>query len=319
MRTVRRGATAIAEQLGLSERRIADLAIVATELGSNLHKHADDGVVHVRIVRGDKRAGVQLIGIDSGPGMADVDASTRDGHSTAGTLGIGLGAITRLASELDIYSQPGRGTVLAATIWDGPAPVAATVAGMTRAIAGETLSGDGYATRLHDGRLQALLTDGLGHGPLAQLTSTALGQAFRDTSASRPAAILDHLQRSASGTRGAVACVVDIDPVTSTVRSASLGNIAGWIVGAHQRRGIAAQPGFVGDRARRTIREYDYPYDDESVVVLHTDGLTDRWDLADQPGLIMRNPLVIAATLMRDAAVRRDDAGVLVIRPTVRP
>ena len=49
-------------------------------------------------------------------------------------------------------------------------------------------------------------------------------------------------------------------------------------------------------------------------VVLHTDGVTDRWDLAAYPGLVTHQPVVVAATLLRDAGVRRDDAGVLVVK-----
>ena len=47
---------------------------------------------------------------------------------------------------------------------------------------------------------------------------------------------------------------------------------------------------------------------------MHSDGLTDKWDLGRYPGLLVRSPLVVAATLLRDAAVRRDDASVLVCR-----
>ena len=47
---------------------------------------------------------------------------------------------------------------------------------------------------------------------------------------------------------------------------------------------------------------------------MHSDGLTDKWDIADYPGLLDCSPLVVAATLLRDAAVRRDDAGVLACR-----
>src|SRR6201999_2257466 len=107
-----------------------------------------------------------LVAIDLGPGMADLTVSARDGHSTAGTLGIGLGAIARQATELDAFSLPGRGTVLTASVWERrAAPDAAAgspvwPAGLTRPMAGESVSGDGYAVRERDGRLQAVLCDG---------------------------------------------------------------------------------------------------------------------------------------------------------------
>ena len=311
---VRRAATTLGTELGLSADLVADLSIVATELTSNLHKHAVDGAVHLRALRYGGRAGVELVAIDSGPGMADIHGSTRDGHSTAGTLGIGLGSITRQATHLDIYSEPGKGTVLTAAVWSGTVPPAPWAAGITRPIAGETVSGDTYAIREIDGRTQAFLSDGLGHGPLAARASEAAAAAFRAAPAARPATVLDHIHRAVSHTRGAVAAVIELDRATQVLSCASVGNIGGWVVGHDGRRGITAQPGFVGDRQRRTIREYDYPLSDDAVVILHTDGLTDRWNLGDHPGLLLRGPLIIAAALLRDAGLRRDDAGVLVAR-----
>src|SRR4051812_24727444 len=98
---VRRAAERLAIQLGLPQRQLADLSIVAAEMAGNLAKHADRGVVLVRPVRTTEQAGIEIIAIDSGPGMADVARSVGDGHSTAGTLGIGLGAIVRQATWSD--------------------------------------------------------------------------------------------------------------------------------------------------------------------------------------------------------------------------
>lgn len=315
---VRRAATAVGESLGLSEKRLADLAIVATELASNLHKHTRDGVVHLRVVRAGGDAGVELVATDSGPGMADIALSARDGHSTAGTLGIGLGALARQATELDAFSRPGRGTVLTVSVWGRPPAPARWAAGLTRPIAGETVCGDDYGTREVDGRRQAFLCDGLGHGALAAAASQAAVAAFQDAPVGGPADVLGHVHRAVAHSRGAVAAVVEF-ATAGRVTCASVGNISGWVVGPDERHGIPAQPGIVGDRQRRTIREYEYPLDADSVVVLHTDGVTDRWDLSEYPGLLRRGPLVVAATLLRDAAVRRDDAGILVARAAAAP
>jgi anti-sigma regulatory factor (Ser/Thr protein kinase) len=311
--TVRRAAASMGEQLGLPQPRLADLAIVATELASNLYKHARDGVVHVRALRGGGDAGVELLATDTGPGMVDLALSIQDGHSTAGTLGIGLGAMVRQATELDAFSRPEHGTVMAMSVWGrSPAP-RQWAAGLTRPIAGETVSGDGYASREAAQGRQVMLCDGLGHGPLAAAASQAVAAAFRDAPLGSPAEVLNHVHRTVSHTRGAVVAVVELG--RTQVKWASVGNIAGWVVAPSTRRGMTAQPGILGDRRARTIREYSHPLDADTLVVLHTDGLTDRWNLGDYPGLLRRTPLLVAATLMRDAAVRRDDAGVLVARP----
>ena len=115
---VRRAAVALGQQVGLDEAALADLAIVATELGTNLARHAIEGAVLIRSCRDGQAVGVELVAIDRGPGMADADLSGRDGESTAGTLGIGLGAIVRKSRSFDVYSRVGLGTVLAATVGD---------------------------------------------------------------------------------------------------------------------------------------------------------------------------------------------------------
>ncbi|TBL28329.1 transcriptional regulator, partial [Verrucosispora sp. SN26_14.1] len=176
---VRRAAERLGNELALPEGRIADLAIVAAELTSNLIKHADDGMLLLRPVRRELDAGVELIALDSGPGMADLAQSARDGHSTTGTLGIGLGAIVRQASWFDAYSWPGRGTVIAVRVFGGADTDLPWAGGLTRPLAGETVCGDGYAWRVVGDRRQVLVTDGLGHGPLAGAATDAALAAFR--------------------------------------------------------------------------------------------------------------------------------------------
>ena len=89
---------------------------------------------------------VELIAIDRGPGMHDVSRALRDGYSTAGTLGIGLGGIARMASGYEVHSLPGRGTVLGMYFiaQDAPRP-ASRASGVTRPIGEEVVCGDAFA------------------------------------------------------------------------------------------------------------------------------------------------------------------------------
>lgn len=311
---VRRAAERLGDRLGLPAGRIADLAIVAAELTSNLIKHADEGMLLLRPVRRELDAGVELVAIDAGPGMADLTDSARDGHSTTGTLGIGLGAILRQASWFDAYSRPGRGTVIAVRVFAAEDTERPWVGGLTRPLTGESVSGDGQAWRIVDDRRQVLVSDGLGHGPLAAAASDAALAAFRGAPAAGPAEVVRHLHKSLSHTRGAALAVAEPDPAAGVLRYAGLGNIGGNVVsGDGRRRGLVSLPGIAGHQ-RPAIREYDYPFEPGSLLVMHTDGVVDRWQLTDYPGLAGRSPLVVAATLLRDAGVRRDDAGVLVAR-----
>ena len=311
---VRRAAERLATELGMPAARIADLSIVATETASNLVKHADEGTLLVRPVRVPGRAGVEILALDRGPGMADIARSIGDGHSTAGTLGIGLGAIVRQSSWSDLHSLPGRGTVMAVQVWAGETPPQSWAAGLTRPLTGEPVSGDGFAVREADGRRQVLVCDGLGHGRLAHAAALEALQVFANTPAAPPAAVVEALHRKLSHTRGAAVAVAELDPEAGLVRYAGLGNISGTVLNPDgSRRGMVSLPGIAGHQ-RRQIREYDYPLPPHGIVLMHSDGVVDRWKAADYPGLLSHSPQVIAATVLRDAGTRRDDAGVLVAR-----
>jgi anti-sigma regulatory factor (Ser/Thr protein kinase) len=315
---VRRVATATAAEVGLTDDRTADLAIIATELASNLVKHAVDGMALVRPVRLGEQAGVQIVSVDKGPGLADLAGSARDGHSTAGTLGIGLGAVARKATEVDGYSRPGLGTVVAVTVFPttvnlhpSAAPPFLRTGGLGRPMRGERVSGDAYAVRDLDGRRQLMLCDGLGHGPLAQAAALAAIASFRSAPAGGSARVVEHMHQRLSHTRGVVVLVVELDPAARVARFTGLGNVFGAVAGGGQRRVMVSQPGIAGHQRPR-LRELDVPLPPAATVVLHSDGLTDRWNLDGYPGLPARTPVVVAATLLRDAGVRRDDAAVLV-------
>jgi hypothetical protein len=80
------------------------------------------------------------------------------------------------------------------------------------------------------------------------------------------------------------------------------------------RKGMLSVPGIAGHQAR-TIRQFEYTAPPGAAIILHSDGISGRWDPAALPGLNARDPLVVAAALLAQAGSRRDDAGVLVLKP----
>jgi hypothetical protein len=159
-----------------------------------------------------------------------------------------------------------------------------------------------------------MMCDGLGHGPLAASASRAAVRSFHDDRSGGPAEIMARIHTAMRGTRGGAVAVADVDLERRTVRFAGLGNIAGSVVADGRKHGMVSVPGIAGYQVR-TIKTFDYPLPEEAIVVLHSDGLTERWSPDDRDRLFSRGPLLIAAALLRDAGVRKDDAGVLVARP----
>ena len=313
----RRVASSLAERLEFPATRVAEVGIAVTEIGTNLAKHAREGALVVRAVRATTQAAVEIVAVDSGPGIADVALAWRDGESTVGTLGVGLGAVARLSDRSGVMSELGRGTVLTARFHRDRQPLTElpveSTGGITRPVDGEESCGDAYAVRAGEGRLQLMMCDGSGHGPLAETAARAAVRVFCERGSGAPEDIVAELHAALRGTRGGAVGVADLDLVRRTVRFAGLGNIAAVVLGGGRKLGMISVPGVAGHQAR-TIRAFDYALPDDAVVVLHSDGLTERWTLQGRERLLAAAPLVIGAVLLRDAGVRKDDAGVLVAK-----
>ena len=310
----RQAVQALAERLRFPAARVGQLALAVTEAASNLHKHAEQGSLLLCVNRDGPQPGIDLVTIDAGPGLRDVSAALRDGHSTAGTLGIGLGAIQRLADFSDLYSAPGHSTALVArfrAVRRRPRPKLRW-AGLLRPITGETECGDAYGAVQADGAVTAVLCDGLGHGPLAAAAAAAGVAAVLEDPAGEPAALLERVHRRMSGTRGGAVGIVRIGG--QLARFAGLGNVAASIVSGGQRKSMISIPGIAGHQAR-TIRQFEYEVPPGAAVILHSDGISSRWEAAALPGIEARDPLLIAAVLLAEAGIHRDDAGVLVLKP----
>jgi anti-sigma regulatory factor (Ser/Thr protein kinase) len=315
---LRRRATFLAAQLGFDETDVGRVALVVTESASNLVKHAVGGEILVRSCPTGAGAGLEVLTLDRGPGIPDLDAAVRDGYSSAGTSGTGLGALRRASSELDVYS--GRtGTVLLAVVRArsraslGRRP-GLRVSGVSVARPGEEVCGDAWADReTADHHRVLVVVDGLGHGPAAAEAAQEAVRLFgEDDCPWQPAAVLERLHRGLRPTRGAAAAVVAIGPGPGLVY-AGVGNIAGVVLGGERPRALVSSNGTLGHEVRR-IQAFTYPWPAGSTLVLHSDGLASQWDLDAYPGLIRHGPAVIAGTLYRDFRRRHDDVTVVVAR-----
>ncbi|MGA4929427.1 ATP-binding SpoIIE family protein phosphatase [Streptomyces incarnatus] len=316
----------LARGVHLSAEHTARLELCVTEMATNLLKHAHDGALALRVVRARGRAAVECLSLDSGPGIEDVPRALRDGMSATGTLGIGLGAIGRLADESGVHSLRGRGTVLYARFWagaaDGAAPDPVATGGLTRPISGEQVCGDSWAVRAVTGHgcgaLSLMMCDGLGHGPLAARAADRAREAFRDSRHMDPAAVLEDVHRGLRGTRGAAVAIALVDLGAERVRLSGAGNISALVATESTRSGLLSLPGIVGVQLPRP-RTFEAAFPPGSALVMHSDGLSDRWKPADFPGLFAQDPSLVAAQILNQAAVRRDDAGIVVAVRGQRP
>jgi anti-sigma regulatory factor (Ser/Thr protein kinase) len=308
----RRAMAALAQKAMLDETAAGVAAVVTTEAATNLVKHAGGGEVLLRALED----GVEVIALDRGPGMADVSASLRDGHSTAGTQGNGLGAIRRMATTFDIYSARGQGTAVLARIRSQSAPrerVRLEIGAVSLPKSGESVNGDAWLFQTTARGARILLVDGLGHGPIANDAALAAVEAFRAAPGEPVEAAVETCHLALRSTRGAALAVTEVDVEAGVVRFAGVGNIAGAVWNGNQSHHTVSHNGTAGHGAIR-IREFSYPWPKGAVLVLASDGLATRWTLESYPGLAARDPALVAAILYRDHSRRRDDITVVVAR-----
>jgi serine/threonine-protein kinase RsbT len=114
---VRQRVRAMAVESGFSLVDQTKIVTAASELARNTLVHGGGGTAELEMLVQGARRGVRLTFRDHGPGIADIGAAMRDGVTTGGGLGLGLGGAKRLSNEFDIQSRPGEGTVVRITRW----------------------------------------------------------------------------------------------------------------------------------------------------------------------------------------------------------
>jgi anti-sigma regulatory factor (Ser/Thr protein kinase) len=315
----RRASVLMAGRLAFDEEACGRLALVVTELGSNLVRHTATGrlLVGVRADGGGDR--MEVLSLDGGPGMADVDHFLRDGVTTSTTPGTGLGAVRRLSDDFAAFSAAPGGTVVLARIARRRAaarerPIERFSHGaVSVAAAGETQCGDAWAIVQRGGRASVMVVDGLGHGPEAEAAARACLAVFEASPFDAPCATLARAHAGMRATRGAAAAVAQLDVDARAATSCGAGNIAARLTSGLDDRSFLCQHGTLGLQLGR-LQDVSVVWPDHALLVMHSDGLVGRWDLRKTPGLLQCDPAIIAAWLIREHIGGRDDATVVVVR-----
>lgn len=314
---VRRLAAQLAASAELGATQAGRLALVVTEVANNLVRHATGGQMVLRVRHDGGRGGVELLALDTGPGIANIPRALGDGYSTGGTAGEGLGAVSRLAEDFDLYSVPGQGTALLARVWAGSAartPVPEFLIGaVCLPIAGEFECGDAWATERQARRTLIAVVDGLGHGPRAAAAAAEAIRVFQAHSDRSPAEILEAAHAALRPTCGAVMGVAEIRPEVGELRWAGVGNISGEIRLGEVSSHLVSHNGTVGHQLRK-VQEFVHPWTAGCLLLLHSDGMATLRQRDRYPGLWGRDPSLIAGVLYRDCRRGKDDFTVLAAR-----
>lgn len=320
---VRRAARKMATEIGLNENSAEEVAIVVSEVCTNLLKHVGQGeiLLHTTGEEHESLPRLELLALDRGPGMRDLEQCIKDGFSTSSTSGHGLGAIVRLSKESDFYSVPRKGTAIMAR-WFSPASreivsdpgPSMRIGAVNIPKPGQDSCGDSWGALQTNRQLTILVADGLGHGPDANLASSAAVRVLQNYPELSPRALLERVHLALRSTRGAAVAVAILDLDAGKLTFAGVGNISGQIYSVTQgRRHLVSVNGTAGHEVQR-LREFVYDWPSDGLLVLHSDGLNSSTGLEPYPGLVLRDPGLIAGVLYRDCSRGNDDSTVVVAK-----
>jgi serine phosphatase RsbU (regulator of sigma subunit) len=187
------------------------------------------------------------------------------------------------------------------------------VAGFSLPKEGQIVNGDAWSYRIVDGTLAVLVCDGLGHGAEAARASTAAVECFLTMDWSGPGDALESIDRALRPTRGAAAAIGVIDDASGILTFCGVGNIVAGIVADGKTRHLVSQNGILGAGARR-LTEFAYAWTRDATLVMHSDGISGRWQSERAPHLWSRHPALVAGALYRDLARGTDDVAVVGVR-----
>ena len=316
--SARRQALSLAAAMEFDELRQGQLGIIVTEAARNIAAHAGQGEIVLSTWTDGKKAGIDMLALDKGKGIENVSAALQDGYSTAGTPGNGMGAMSRLAGTFQVYSSSGNGTAIFARVLRTAHETESEshsydMSVTTIPITGETVCGDAWSAERSPGRSLYIVADGLGHGPSAAEAAQEAVRVFHLVSQFEPDRILSEIHSALAKTRGAAVSVAEILHQKQVLRYAGAGNIVGVICSGGKTRSLVSMNGTVGHVIGK-IQQFSYPWQPESALIMHSDGLATRWNVEQYPGLASRHPALLAGVLFRDFCRKRDDATILVSR-----
>jgi anti-sigma regulatory factor (Ser/Thr protein kinase)/serine/threonine protein phosphatase PrpC len=312
-----------AESLGFSQADSEEIALVVTELGSNLVRHASGGSIILTPAEASGRRGIRVESEDSGPGIADVERAMTDGYSTAGSLGFGLGTVNRLMDDLDFYSRSPHGLHLVSYRWMRPQQRREVYAkGLDFGVATRSCrrlpeNGDAFIITQWERHALVGVIDGLGHGPFAHRAAQTARRYVEQHFDQPLESLFRGVQRACRATRGVVMALARFDLAEQKFTAASVGNVEIRLFGSPEHFSLIVRRGIIGLNAPSPV-PLEHPWTPESLLVMHSDGLSTHWNWNEFPELATAAPDAIAQRLLHVLGKIEDDATVVVAR-SARP
>jgi len=330
----RRKGVGLATQMGFNEVSSGEIAIMISELVTNVLKHGGGKgkIVICQIQDSENKKAMEIWCCDAGNGIANYNNALKDGYTRKDTLGIGLGTIKRFSDELEInpisslsfkedyfsgannYKHCLRILKWKPTkLWFGTNKNL-TVGAVSRCHPGEHLNGDAYlVNHVSSNICTVAVIDGLGHGKEASLASELAKEQIILKSNLSVDKLMQHVHNSIRGTRGAVIGLARIDTEANKLSFSGIGNIESFVITEKEKKTLLSFGGIVGHNMR-TPKVFEADFKPGNTLCMYSDGITSRWKPEDIEW--NESPQKNAEHIINKHSRLNDDATVLIIRYT---
>ena len=308
----------VGQRLNLSKEVIESTALIASELTHNQLSHAKQGYFAVRPVERQNVKGLEVIAADLGPGIEKPALALEDGISTsAAGLGAGLGAVGRIADEVEFDNRIAEGLCVTARKFETrPVSPYCEIAIMGRPFPGEAISGDDAVFFQSESAFVAAVSDGLGHGPEAREASNQFIEVLSHNYELEMEQLLTSLNEQLAHTRGCVMSIVRFNKVSRMCECVSAGDVHSHLYKLREAHFFTATPLVLGTAqlSKHRVRVETVAAEPDSVLVMFTDGLKSRTSIKGQLDVLRQPAISIAQHLLNNHSRPDDDALVVVAR-----
>lgn len=330
--TCRRKGVALATQMGFDKVKQGEIAILISELGTNVLKHGGGkGKIVISQIENDQlKKAIEVWCCDTGDGIPNLENALKDGFSNKKTLGIGLGTITRFSDEIEInpssqslfrqdyFSEKNGYKHCLRTVKWVPSKNnihfnnSLLTGAVSRCHPGEHLNGDAYLIVNVDNNISvAAVIDGLGHGKEANLASEKAKEQIILKSDLPLDSLMKHVHNSIRGTRGAVVGIARINTLINKLQFSGIGNIESFIITGEGKKTLLSFGGIMGHNMR-TPRVFDFDFLPGNSLCMYSDGITTRWRQEDIDWA--NSPQKNSEFIINNYSRLNDDATILIIR-----
>lgn len=328
----RRKGVSLAKQMGFDEVKSGEIAILISELVTNVLKHGGGRgkIVICQMEDNENKKAIEVWCCDSGNGIPNFQKALQDGYTGKNSLGIGLGAIRRLSDELEINpmsSQTFKENYFSGNIvykhcirslkwmpiksWVGLNNNLVTGAA-SRCHPGEQLNGDAYLiNHISPNIIVVAVIDGLGHGKEANLASELAKEQIILKSDLPLDSLMKHVHNSVRGTRGTTIGLASINTETNKLYFSGIGNIESFLMTENGKKTLLSFGGIMGHNMR-TPRVFEFDFKPGNTLCMYSDGITTRWRHEDLDW--NEPPQKNAEFILNNYSRLNDDATVLIIR-----